>query len=47
MYSPGAKLSQEITSRYGTPGLKALRAMALGPLGLQLPDKLKLASPRA
>ena len=38
MYSPGAKLSQEITSRYSTPGLKALRAMGEKPLGLILPD---------
>lgn len=47
MYSPGANLSQGNYFQVQPLGLKALRAMALGPLGLQFPDKLKFASPKA
>ena len=47
MYSPGANLSQGNYFQVQPLGLTALRAMALGPLGLQFPDKLKFASPKA
>ena len=47
MYSPGANLSQEITSRYSALALRPCVLWGTEPLGFPLPDKLKFASTMA
>ena len=43
MYSPGANLNQEITSRYSAMALRPCVLWGTEPLGLRLLDKLKFA----